>query len=85
LGDLASVIESNVAAALAEDIGGGDWPAQLIAPASIASAHVLSRSDAVVCGAPWFDACFKQLDRSQIEWLAEGTVRTGESCALCTA
>jgi len=85
LDDLASVIESNVAAALAEDIGGGDWTAQLIAPTSIASAHVLSRSDAVVCGAPWFDACFKQLDRgSQIEWLVgEGTkVRAGEKLCI---
>ena len=78
------MIESNVAAALAEDIGGGDWTAQLIAPASIASAHVFSRSDAVICGAAWFDACFRQLDRgSQIEWLVrEGTkVRAGEK--LC--
>lgn len=83
--DLASVIESNVAAALAEDIGGGDWTAQLIASSSIASAHVLSRSDAVVCGAPWFDACFKKLDRSsRIEWLVrEGTkVRTGEKLCI---
>jgi nicotinate-nucleotide pyrophosphorylase (carboxylating) len=79
------VIESNVAAALAEDIGGGDWTAQLIAPASIASAHVLSRSDAVICGAPWFDACFAQLDRgSQIEWMVgEGTkVRAGEKLCI---
>jgi nicotinate-nucleotide pyrophosphorylase (carboxylating) len=76
LNDLASVIESNVAAALAEDIGGGDWTAQLIAPNSAASAHVISRSDAVVCGAPWFNACFRRLDRSsQIEWLVgEGAI-----------
>ena len=79
------MIESNVAAALAEDIGSGDWTAQLIAPASVACARVLSRSDAVICGAPWFDACFRQLDRgSQIEWLvAEGTqVRAGEKLCI---
>ena len=78
MNDLASVIESNVAAALAEDIGGGDWTAQLIAPDSVASAHVISRSDAVVCGAPWFNECFRQLDcGTQIEWLV------GEGAKAC--
>jgi nicotinate-nucleotide pyrophosphorylase (carboxylating) len=84
LNDLASVIESNVAAALAEDIGGGDWTAQLIAPDSVASAHVISRSDAVVCGAPWFNECFRQLDRgSQIEWLVGEGARAGAGEKLC--
>ena len=60
--ELTSVIAANVAAALAEDVGGGDWTAQLI-PATIpARAHVITREDAVICGAPWFDACFMQLD-----------------------
>lgn len=84
MNDLASVIESNVAAALAEDIGGGDWTAQLIAPDSVASAHVISRSDAVVCGAPWFNECFRQLDRgSQIEWLVGEGARAGAGEKLC--
>jgi nicotinate-nucleotide pyrophosphorylase (carboxylating) len=70
--ELAAAIESNVAAALAEDIGGGDWTAQLIAPTAAAAARVISRDDAVICGAAWFDACFRKLDpRVKIEWLVK--------------
>ena len=85
MNDLAPTIENNVAAALAEDIGSGDWTAQLIAADSHATASVICRDDAVVCGAPWFDACFRKLDPgSQIEWaVAEGSkVIPGQ--LLCT-
>ena len=85
MNDLASVIESNVAAALAEDIGGGDWTARLIAATAAAAASVICRSDAVVCGAPWFDACFKKLDpQSQIEWLVSEGDRVSAGQKLCT-
>ena len=50
LNDLASAIENNVAAALAEDIGSGDWTAQLIAAGANATASVVCRSAAVLCG-----------------------------------
>jgi nicotinate-nucleotide pyrophosphorylase (carboxylating) len=85
LNDLASAIESNVAAALAEDIGSGDRTAQLIAAGVDAAASVICRSDAVICGAPWFDACFHQLEpKSEIRWLVgEGDkVRAGQE--LCS-
>jgi len=85
LNDLASAIENNVAAALAEDIGSGDWTAQLIAASGKATAHVICRDDAIVCGAPWFDACFRKLDsESQIEWLAGEGSRVGPGRKLCT-
>ena len=80
MNELTSAIESNVTAALAEDIGGGDWTAQLIAPAA-ASARVISRDDAVICGAAWFDACFRRLDPAvDIRWaVGEGdAVRAGQ-------
>lgn len=71
MNDLASAIESNVAAALAEDIGSGDWTAQLIAAGANATASVVCRSPAVLCGGPWFEACFRKLDPGvAIEWLA---------------
>jgi nicotinate-nucleotide pyrophosphorylase (carboxylating) len=77
LNDLASAIESNVAAALAEDIGSGDWTAQFIAAGANATASVVCRSPAVLCGGPWFEACFRKLDPGvAIEWLA------GESSAI---
>jgi nicotinate-nucleotide pyrophosphorylase (carboxylating) len=85
LNDLASAIENNVATALAEDVGTGDWTAQLIAVGASATARVVCRSAAVVCGRPWFDACFRKLDPGvAIEWLAsEGSaVTSGQK--LCT-
>jgi len=85
LNDLASVIESNVAAALAEDIGGGDWTARLIATTAGATASVISRESAVVCGTPWFDACFNRLDPEvEIDWLVSDGVKIGTGQKLCT-
>jgi nicotinate-nucleotide pyrophosphorylase (carboxylating) len=72
--EFAAVIERNVTAALAEDVGSGDWTAQLIDAAAAGRARVITRQDAVVCGAPWFNACFRKLDPAmEIEWtVAEG-------------
>jgi len=84
LNDLASIIESNVTAALTEDIGSGDRTAQLIAPNANATASVISRGDAIICGAPWFDACFRKLEpASKIHWLASegGKVGAGQKLA----
>ncbi|MBI4192396.1 MAG: carboxylating nicotinate-nucleotide diphosphorylase [Betaproteobacteria bacterium] len=84
MNDLASVIESNVAAALAEDVGSGDWTAQLIAASAGATASVICRSDAVVCGTPWFDACFRKLDpKSQTGWLVSEGGRVSAGQKLC--
>ncbi len=93
--DLASEIERNVAAALAEDVGAGDITAPLTPAGRTAEAVVLCRQEAVVCGRPWFEACFRKLDaRATIRWLvAEGTTVasgssiceiTGEARALLT-
>ena len=84
MNELAAAIESNVTAALAEDVGGGDWTAQLIAPAAVAAARVISRDDAVICGAAWFDACFRKLDPGvKIEWVAKDgdRIRTNQPLA----
>jgi nicotinate-nucleotide pyrophosphorylase (carboxylating) len=85
MNELAAAIESNVAAALAEDIGVGDWTAQLIAAEEVAAARVLSRDDAVICGAAWFDACFRKLDpRVKIEWLVKDGDRVQTNQPLVT-
>ncbi len=85
MNDLASAIANNVATALAEDIGSGDWTAQLIAATGTATARVICRDDAIVCGAPWFDACFRKLDpESQIEWLTGEGSKVGRGQQLCT-
>src|SRR5688572_18169319 len=73
--DLASEIERNVAAALAEDLGGGDLTAPLTPAAKTARAVVMCRHEAVICGQAWFEATLRRLDTAaNVEWtVAEGT------------
>lgn len=62
-------IVQSVRQALAEDIGGGDLTATLIPATAIASARVISRESAVVCGSAWFDEVFRQLEeRVHVLW-----------------
>ena len=71
---LAHAIQTNVSSALAEDMESGDLTAQLIPAERIASATLITREAAVLCGSAWFEACFTALDPSvQIVWrVAEG-------------
>jgi nicotinate-nucleotide pyrophosphorylase (carboxylating) len=88
MNELTSAIESNVAAALAEDVGAGDWTARLIAPTVAGCAHVISREDGIICGAPWFDACFRKLDpQADIQWaVKEGDrIRAGQTLVTVRA
>jgi nicotinate-nucleotide pyrophosphorylase (carboxylating) len=65
-------IPTCVARALAEDIGPGDITAQLIDDSQHARASVISRDAAVICGRPWVDEVFYQLDpNTVIEWHIE--------------
>lgn len=65
-------IPTCVARALAEDIGPGDITAQLIDDSQHARATVISRDAAVICGRPWVDEVFYQLDpNTVIEWHIE--------------
>jgi nicotinate-nucleotide pyrophosphorylase (carboxylating) len=63
-----------VGAALAEDIGAGDLTAALIPAASSGRAFVITREAAIVCGRPYVEASFRQLDsRVSFDWqVAEG-------------
>ncbi len=71
-------VDEDVRRALAEDVGTGDLTAGLIPAEASAEATVISREPAVVCGRPWFDAVFRQLDRRvQVDWW----VREGEPVA----
>lgn len=68
-----AIVETDVARALAEDLGSGDVTAQLL-PDNADVAYLLCKEDAVVCGRPWFDACHRALDPAvRIDWrVAEG-------------
>ena len=58
--------------ALNEDIGGGDITASLIAAESQATATIISREHAVICGIAWAQEVAQQVDsRIQIDWQVE--------------
>src|SRR5689334_1237026 len=60
--NLQAEIERNVAAALAEDVGPGDWTAMLTPENQTSRATVICRQSAVLCGHAWFELCFRKLD-----------------------
>lgn len=71
---VAEDIPKSVARALDEDIGTGDITAQLIDVRKMATGTVIAREKAVICGQPWVDEVFRQLDpTTSIEWhISEG-------------
>jgi nicotinate-nucleotide pyrophosphorylase (carboxylating) len=56
-------LPQQVAAALAEDIRGGDLTAALISPEKNGRATVITREAAILCGIPYVEATFRQVDR----------------------
>jgi nicotinate-nucleotide pyrophosphorylase (carboxylating) len=93
---LQSSLERAVKDALREDIGERDLTASLIPEQQPATASIVCREAAVVCGIPWFEACFHEVDpATRIEWLVKEGDRvianqtlchiTGEARALLTA
>jgi len=69
---LAATADEDAARALREDIGAGDLTASLIDADRRASARVLARESAVICGRPWVEATLRQLDASiEARWLVD--------------
>jgi len=81
---LAEEIRASAARLLAEDVGPGDITAQLIPEHQWASANVITREDAVLCGAPWVDELFRRLDsRVSLTWhAADGDKLEAGECFL---
>ena len=78
-------IQTTVARALAEDIGTGDVTAGLIPAAKQASATVICREAAILCGTAWFDEVFRQLDPAvHIIWQHQDGERVTANTVLCT-
>ena len=73
--------QRNIEDALREDLGTGDWTAQLVPAGRQVQAQVVVREDAVLCGRDWFDGVFAALDaNARIEWLfAEGADMPADS------
>lgn len=61
----------NARAALDEDVGSGDITAALIPADARATANIITREHGILCGKPWVDAVFAELDPTvSIQWQA---------------
>ncbi|WP_178861586.1 carboxylating nicotinate-nucleotide diphosphorylase [Thiomicrorhabdus cannonii] len=77
-------LEQTVIIALQEDIGDGDLTADLIPADAQATARIISREAAVICGRPWFDEVFQQVDEDiAIEWHIKEGESVVENQLLC--
>ncbi len=67
--------QRNIADALMEDIGTGDWTAKLV-PRKTVHAQLVVRQEAVLCGIDWFEGTLKKLDpQAKVSWqYAEGNL-----------
>jgi len=78
-------IQADVARALEEDVGSGDITAHLIPVSAQATADVISREQAVICGVDWFNEVFHQLDKTiSIEWKVTDGTSVNNNELLCT-
>lgn len=81
---LPETIDQDARRALAEDLGSGDLSAALIPQDSRAQAQVITREPAILCGIPWFNSIFRQLDeRIAIAWQAADGDAIASNQALC--
>jgi nicotinate-nucleotide pyrophosphorylase (carboxylating) len=81
---LAEEIRDAAARLLAEDVGPGDITAQLIPEDRQASARVITREAAVLCGVAWVDEMFRRLDPTvALHWhAADGDRLEAGQCVL---
>lgn len=83
--DLLADVSPCVTRALAEDIGSGDVTASLVPANQSAQARVLVREPAVICGRPWVDEVFRQLDpKIDIRWQVREGARVEPDTVLFT-
>ena len=84
LAGLDDEIESNVARALAEDVGPGDLTAQLVPAGQRAQATVIAREAAVLCGTRWFSHTYATLDPAiRIDWDAQDGDEIAPDQVIC--
>ena len=77
-------IGPSVAAALAEDIGGGDLTASLVSADEVVGAQIVARAPMVIAGAPWVEQVFGQLDESVlIDWYVYDRQTAEDGDVIC--
>ncbi|MDP6675080.1 MAG: carboxylating nicotinate-nucleotide diphosphorylase [Gammaproteobacteria bacterium] len=78
-------VTGSVSVALAEDVGPGDLTAELVPLDQRAQARVVSRETCILCGRPWFDEVFAQLDDSiVVTWNVDEGERAHTDQLVCT-
>lgn len=78
--DLAATVQQ----ALREDLGSGDLTAALVPAERLATARVIVRESAVLCGARWFDAVYAALDeRVRVEWCFRDGDQMAAGAVVC--
>ena len=84
LDSLQQNIADDVRRTLAEDVGSGDITAALIPAERQASATILTRESAILCGTAWADEVFRQVDPAiEVEWLARDGERMAPDQVFC--
>ncbi|MFY9974449.1 MAG: carboxylating nicotinate-nucleotide diphosphorylase [Chromatiaceae bacterium] len=78
------LVESQVRAALEEDLDGGDLTASLLPAGQVSRVELITREAAVVSGRPWFDTVFRLLDQeTEIAWQVSEGERVSAGQRLC--
>lgn len=77
-------IKDNVRRALAEDVGQGDVSAALLPDELEAEAEIFSREPLLVCGQPWVNEVFAQVNPAiDVHWLVSEGAWLAEPSTLC--
>lgn len=80
----AALVNSQVQAALNEDVGTGDLTAQLVPAKQFVNATIIARETSIICGVDWVNACFHQVDANiKIDWLIKEGERVQPKQVLC--
>lgn len=84
MNDVFSQVPDMVREALKEDIGSGDVTAALLPNDLMVEAEIISREPLLVCGQPWVNEVFKQVDPSvNIDWKVSEGEYLKTNASLC--
>ncbi len=79
------IVNNQVKAALQEDIGSGDITAELLAADKYATAEIICRDAAIICGQAWVNEVFLQVDPGiDVTWLIKEGQAVTAGQRLCT-
>lgn len=83
--NLLSNVDETVSRALQEDIGAGDLSAGLLPENIHSEADLIVRQCGILCGIPWFNSVFRQLDSDvKVQWYAKDGDVVSADQVLCT-